>query len=73
MATPTDEDAFFHKGIHERLEIAEKKGDYFDIDEVQLGMEKSKPPMLEVDIKPLDEFKVERSTVAPSRPESVSS
>jgi hypothetical protein len=68
LATPVDGDAFFHKGIHERLDIAEKKGDYFGIDDVQLGMAKSEP-MLELDIKPLDEFKVE---MALSHPESVS-
>ena len=37
MATPVDENAFFHKGIHELLDIAETKGDYFSADEVQLG------------------------------------
>ena len=55
------------------LDIAEKKSDYFGVDEVQLGMEKAET-MLEVGIKPLDEFKVEScGTVALSVPESVSS
>jgi hypothetical protein len=51
---------------------AENKGDYFGINEVQLGLAESES-MVEVDVKPLDEFKVERCTVALSRPESVSS
>jgi hypothetical protein len=72
LATPIDEDAFLHKGIHELLDIAENKGDYFGIDEVQFGLAESES-MLEVNMKPLDEFKVERCTVALSRPESVSS
>ena len=73
MATPVDEDAFTHKGIHELLDIAEGKSDYFGTGEVQLGMEKSES-MLEVGIKPLDEFiKVEKCTVALSQPENVSS
>jgi hypothetical protein len=72
LATPNDEDAFFHKGIHELLDIAETKGDYFGTDEVQLGLVKSES-VLEVDFKLLDESKVERCTVALSQPESVSS
>ena len=71
MATPVDEDGFFYKGIHELLDIAEKKVDYFGTDEVQLDMEKSES-MLDVGIKPFDEFKEERCTVALNQPESVS-
>jgi hypothetical protein len=67
LTTPVDEDAFLHQGIHERLEIAEKMGDYFG--EAQLGMMKS---VVEADIKTLDKFKAE-STVALSQPEMVSS
>jgi hypothetical protein len=54
------------------LDIAEKNGDYFGTDEVQLDMEKTES-MLEVGIKPLDEFKVEKCAVVLSRPEYVSS
>ncbi|KAF8817085.1 hypothetical protein BYT27DRAFT_7333009 [Phlegmacium glaucopus] len=67
LATPVDEDAFFHQGIHERLDIAEKIGSYFDTNEIQLGKVKS---VLEVDTKAADEFKVERCTVSLSQSES---
>ena len=71
LLTPIDEDEFFHKGIQELLDIAEKKSDYFGTDEVQLGVEKSES-ILEAGIKPLDEFRVERCTMALGRPENVS-
>jgi hypothetical protein len=70
LTTPVDEDSFFHQGIHERLDTADKMGGYFGSDEVQLGMVKS---VIEVDIKALDEVKVETCTVTFSQSESVSS
>lgn len=45
--------------IHELLDIAENKCDYLGTDGVQLSLAKSEL-MLKVDIKLLDEFKVER-------------
>lgn len=71
MTTPVDEDAFFHQGIHERFDIAEKMGGYFGTDEVQRDVVKS--AAVEADMQTLDEFEVEKCMVALGQPENVSS